>query len=96
MRRLGRGWVNGAALLPTVPKEVAISARATMVARGLIVTKRASGIITKDRGKLRLKCRIGGYYWVSLDGRQVWRGRLFSSSDELQPTFVDAMERAGR
>ncbi len=82
--------------MTTVPNEAAISTRATMIARGLPVTKRAAGVITEDHGKLRLKCRLGGYYWISLDGRQVWRGKLFSTSDELQPTFADAMERAGR
>jgi len=60
------------------------------------VTKRAVGVITEDHGKLRLKCRLGGHYWISLDGRQVWRGQVFSTSDQLQPTFIDAMERAGR
>ncbi len=81
--------------MTTVPKETALSARATMIARGLLVTKRASGVLTEDHGKLRLKCRSEGYYWISLDGRQVWRRKLFSTSDELQPTFADAMERAG-
>lgn len=80
----------------TVPKDAAISARATMIARGLLVTKRAVGVITEDHGKLRLKCRTGGHYWVSLNGRQMWRGKIFATSDELQPTFADAMERAGR
>ena len=79
-----------------MPNEPAISARATMIARGLIVTKRGVGVIAEDHGKLRLKCRTEGYYWISLDGRQVWRGKVFSTSDELQPTFADAMERAGR
>ncbi len=82
--------------MSTVPKEATLSARATIIARGLLVTKRASGVITQDHGKLRLKCRSEGYYWISFDGRQVWRGKVFSTSDELQPTFVDAMERAGR
>jgi len=80
----------------TVPKEAAFSLRATSIARGLLVTKRAVGVISEDHGKLRLKCRLGGYYWISLDGRQLWLGRVFSTSDELQPTFIDAIERAGR
>lgn len=79
----------------TVPNDAVMSARATMIARGLLVTKRAVGVITEDHGKLRLKCRLGGYYWISLDGRQMWRGQVFSTSDELQATFADAMERAG-
>ena len=79
----------------TVPNDAVMSARATMIARGLLVTKRAVGLITEDHGKLRLKCRLGGYYWISLDGRKIWRGHVFSTSDELQATFADAMERAG-
>ena len=78
------------------PKGAALSGRATTIARGLLVTKRAVGVVTEDHGKLRLKSRNGGYYWISLDGRQMWRGKVFSTSDELQPTFADAMERAGR
>ena len=49
-----------------------------------------------DHGKLRIKCHTGGYYWISADGRQVLRGKLLSGADELQPKFIDAMERAGR
>ena len=67
-----------------------------MIARGLLVTKRATGTISVDHGRLRLKCGAGGYYWISLDGSQVLRGMLLSGADELQPKFIDAMERAGR
>jgi len=67
-----------------------------MIARGLLVTKRAIGVITVSDGKLRLKCGSGGYYWITLDGRQVRRGKTLPSADELQPKFIDSMERAGR
>jgi len=45
---------------------------------------------------LRLKCRTGGYYWITLDGRRLLRGKSPDTSDELQPKFSEAMERAGR
>ena len=82
--------------MTTGPKEADISARATMIARGLLVTKRAVGVIAMEGGNLRLKCRTGGYYWIAPDGHQVLRGELLSRADELQPKFIDAMERAGR
>ena len=45
---------------------------------------------------LRLGCRNGGSYWVTLDGRRVFRGKALFEAAELQPKFGDAMERAGR
>jgi hypothetical protein len=48
------------------------------------------------RDKLRLNCRSGGHYWIALNGRQVRRGKTLTKADELQPKFIDAMERAGR
>ena len=45
---------------------------------------------------LRLKCKKGGYYWVSLDGSRILSGTKLSNAEELQPKFIDAMERAGR
>ena len=82
--------------MSTIPNEAEISARATMIARGLLATKRAVGIISMDHDRLRLKCRVGGYYWIDLDGRRVLRGMLLSGAEELQSKFVDAMERVGR
>ena len=76
--------------------EPAISARATLIAKGLIVTKRAVGPINENRGMLRLKSRAGGYYWISLDGSRILSGANLSKADELQPKFRDIMERAGR
>ena len=40
--------------------------------------------------------RGGDYYWIALDGSQLLRGKLLSEADELQPKFIDAVERAGR
>ena len=45
---------------------------------------------------LRLKCKSGsGYYWVSLDGGRLLRGMTPFEAEELQPKFIDAMERTG-
>ena len=76
--------------------EPEISLRATSIARGLLVTKRASGVISMEHGKMRLKCTSGGYYWISADGRRVLRGFLLSEAEDLQPKFIEAMQRAGR
>ena len=81
--------------MATTPTEPAISARARTIARGLITTKRAAGIISMDHGMLRIRYRTSGYYWISLDGRRVLRGKVIFGADELQPKFGDAMERAG-
>jgi len=45
---------------------------------------------------LKLECTKGGYYWISLDGSRVLRGKAIFDAEELQPKFADAMERAGR
>jgi hypothetical protein len=80
-------------LLPVQPDT---SARATFVARGLLRTERASGTPSIEYEMLRLDRRGGGYYWITFEGTQLYRGRSFFRADELQPKFIDAMERAGR
>ena len=65
--------------MTTIPNEIDISARARMIARGLLATRRAAGIISMDRGNLRLKCSAGGYYWIDLDGRRLLRGMRASA-----------------
>jgi hypothetical protein len=50
-----------------------------------------------EQGMLKLKCRKGGYYWISLDGSRILSGAsLLFDPEELQEKFRDAMERAGR
>jgi hypothetical protein len=50
-----------------------------------------------DQGMIRLEGMIGGYYWISFDGSRVLRGAdVWEDAEELQPKFIDAMERAGR
>ena len=73
-----------------------ISQRATSIARGLIRTERAAGVINAHQGMLRLECHGGGFYWISLDGARLLRGEAIWEAEELQPKFADAMERAGR
>jgi len=82
--------------MTTTPTELTISARVGTIAEGLIRTKRARNPAEFDQGMLRLKCKKGGYYWISLDGGRVLRGHGLFDADELQPKFRDAMERAGR
>jgi hypothetical protein len=45
---------------------------------------------------MRVDCVTGGFYWISLDGTRLLRGPTLLDAEELQPKFVDAMERAGR
>ena len=76
--------------------EPKVSPRATLIARGLLLTERAFGVISVEYGTLRLRCRSGGNYWIEIDGGRTFRGKTFLNAEELQPKFIDAMERAGR
>jgi hypothetical protein len=75
--------------------KAAISPRLKAIAEGLIRTGRAGKRREYDRGMLRLECLTGGFYWISLDGSRVVRGARLPTADELQPKFIEAMERAG-
>jgi hypothetical protein len=75
----------------------ATSDRAKAIAKGLVRTERAARGSKLIHGMLRLECHGGNdYYWIALDGSRLLRGRWLSETDELQPKFTDAMERAGR
>jgi hypothetical protein len=76
--------------------ESALSARAKAIATGLIRTARAGKHGVFERGILKLERRGGGYYWISLNGDRILSGNRLFDADELQPKFIDAMERAGR
>jgi hypothetical protein len=82
--------------MPASPIEFPISSRARAIAEGLIGTRRAghNGVIDQDM--LRLECKKGGYYWISLDGSRIFSGAKLFDAEELQPKFAEAMERAGR
>ena len=43
---------------------------------------------------LRLRGRKCGNYWISLDGKRLMRGTQLFEAEELQPKFIDPMERA--
>ena len=45
---------------------------------------------------LKLERVGGGYYWIALNGDRILSGTKLFDADELQPEFIDAMERAGR
>ena len=76
--------------------EAVVYGRARAIAEGLISTRRAGQNGVLDRGMVKLECTKGGYYWISLDGGRVLRGAQRFEAEELQPKFIDAMERAGR
>ena len=68
--------------------------RAGAIANGLIRTRRAANA-QPGEGFIRLKATGGGFYWVSFDGFRLLRGDTFWDAEELQPKFIEAMERAG-
>ena len=87
---------HAATAMTTTPTEPAIYGRARVIAEGLFRTKRAGRHGVVDRGMVKLERTKGGFYWISLDGSRVFRGVQPFNADELQPKFIDAMERAGR
>jgi hypothetical protein len=82
--------------MATTPTEPVIFGRARTITEGLIRTRRAERHGVIDQGMLKLECTKGGYYWISLDGSRVLRGKAIFEAEELQPKFIDAMERVGR
>jgi hypothetical protein len=72
------------------------SKRAGLIAKGLVRTERAAPGTKAEHGFLRLECFAGGFYWISFNGQSLLRGSTLREADELQTTFADAMERAGR
>ena len=71
------------------------SERAHSIAAGLIRTERAAAGGKLVHGMLRLESFENGYYWISADGRRLMRGSSLVGAEELQPSFADAMVRAG-
>jgi len=82
--------------MTAAPADTDVSERTKAIARGLVNTERAAVGSRLIHGMLQLTCRDGGYYWISLDGGRVLKGRGPLDSVELQPRFAAAMERAGR
>lgn len=71
------------------------SLRATAVAEGLVRTGRAVLPHETAHGFITLSGSAWGRYWISYDGTRLLRGVDFRTAEELQPGFIDAMERAG-
>jgi hypothetical protein len=44
---------------------------------------------------LQLHATAGNFYWIALDGSALLRGDTFDGAEELEPSFADAMARAG-
>jgi hypothetical protein len=83
--------------MPIPPIEATISARARAIAGGLVRAGRAAPGSKLIHGVLRIELYSrDDYYWIALDGSRVLRGKFLSDAEELQPKFIDAMERAGR
>jgi hypothetical protein len=82
-----------AAAAPAAPE---ISVRAKAIAKELIRTERAAPGPKLDYGLLRLERFDDGFYWISLDGTRLLRGPTLLDAEELQPKFIDDMERTGR
>ena len=83
-------------MTPTAMARTRPSTRAAAVARGLLRTGQAIGVINLEYGMLRLQSRIGGNYWISRNGRRLHQGSTLCTAISAQPGFIDAMSRAGR
>jgi hypothetical protein len=71
-----------------------VSRRAQAIAAGLVQTRRASAL-RRTGAYLQLRATAGGYYWVAVHGDRLLRGDALDIADELQPSFADAMAKAG-
>jgi hypothetical protein len=70
------------------------SPRARAIAEGLVRTGRAYDPRTVGT-HIRLRARVGRFYWVAFDGGELLRGDARDMAEELQQTFADAMAKAG-
>jgi hypothetical protein len=70
------------------------SRRVRAIAEGLVQTGRAYDPRTVGT-HIRLRARVGRFYWVAVDGGELLRGDALDMAEELQQTFADAMARAG-
>jgi hypothetical protein len=51
--------------------------------------------VREDGRHIVLRSTTGGFYWVDFNGAGVRRGAAITDTEQLQPGFVAAMERAG-
>jgi len=45
---------------------------------------------------LRIQCRTGGNYWISLKGNRLHHGKTLVTADRAQLQFIGAMAHVGR
>lgn len=72
--------------------------RAHAVARGLLITGRASrsGAAPEvEFIRLERRSAAGSSYWIRRDGSEVRSGVSVATADRLQRGFIEKMERAG-
>lgn len=95
-RKASQPTAGSSAPVTAPTAETVPSRRASLIAKGLVRTERAAPGTKTEHGFLRLECFVGGFYWISFSGHRLLRGSTLREADELQTTFADAMERAGR
>jgi hypothetical protein len=71
-----------------------LAGRARAIVDGLVRTGHGSDPRFAD-AYVQLRAKIGGFYFVALDGARLLRGDTFEEAEELQAKFVEAMARAG-
>ena len=71
-----------------------VSDRARAIIEGLARTGRGSDPRVV-RSHVRLRARIGGFYWIRLDGSRLLRGHDVDDAEPLQESFTETMARAG-
>ena len=71
-----------------------VSNHARAIIAGLVRTGRGSD--PRIAGAyVRLLARIGGFYWVRIDGSRLLRGHNVDDAEPLQEKFTETMARAG-
>jgi hypothetical protein len=77
-----------------VAAKIEVSARARAIIEGLTRTRRGSDPHIAGT-YVRLRSKIGGFYWVGIDGSRLLRGLNVDDAEPLQESFVETMARAG-
>jgi hypothetical protein len=70
-----------------------VSDRAQAIIEGLTLSGRGSDPEVV-RSYVRLRARIGGFYWVRIDGSQLLRGINVYTAEPLQESFTESMAQA--
>jgi hypothetical protein len=76
-------------------KKTEVSNQARAIIAGLVQTGRGSDPQIAG-AYVRLLARIGGFYWVRIDGGRLLRGHNVDDAEQLQVSFTETMARAGR